>query len=230
MAAVHRSPDDCCVAASFRSAAAGYRRCRCARLFALVLGLSGCRPVQLLYCLADRAARLWTRSRIRWRDPIGPGDNPLQDRDVLGHARRPIARAILAATGGEPGPVRRAVAASWHWVFIALSLGIFFGSGIEFALGKGAWVARAATATQGIVVALAVVGQASHNLIGRLCPGDAADIRVALRRARFRRALSRLADTFLWILGAAWLCETWGLDLIDPEPGSVERMILRPAL
>src|SRR5215469_1332122 len=74
--------------------------------------------------------------------------------------RRPIARAILAATGVEPGPVRRAVAASWHWFFIALSLGIFFGSGIELALGKGAWVARAATATQGIVVVLAVVGQA----------------------------------------------------------------------
>lgn len=144
--------------------------------------------------------------------------------------RRPIARAILAATGGEPGPIRRAVAASWHWFFIALSLGIFFGSGIEFALGKGAWVARAATATQGIIIALAVVGQASHNLIGRLCPGDAADVRVGLRRARFRRALSRLADTFLWILGAAWLCETWGLNLVDPEPGSIERMIVRPAL
>jgi small-conductance mechanosensitive channel len=53
---------------------------------------------------------------------------------------------------------------------------------------------------------------------------------VAVRRARFRRVLSRLADTFLWILGAAWLCETWGLDLVDPEPGSIERMMVRPAL
>jgi len=144
--------------------------------------------------------------------------------------RRPIARAILAATGGEPGPVRRAVAASWQWFFIALSLGIFFGSGIELALGKGAWVARAATATQGIVVALAVLGQASHNLIARLCACDATNIRLTLRRARLHRALSRLADTFLWILGAAWLCETWGLDLVDPEPGSIERMFVRPAL
>jgi moderate conductance mechanosensitive channel len=144
--------------------------------------------------------------------------------------RRPIARAILAATGGEPGPVRRAVAASWHWFFIALSLGIFFGSGIELALGKGAWVARAATATQGIAVVLAVVGQASHNLILRLCPGDAADLRLTLRRARFRRALSGLVDAFVWILGAAWLGETWGLDLIDPAPGSIERMFVRPAL
>jgi len=98
--------------------------------------------------------------------------------------RHPIARAILAATGGEPGPCRRAVASSWHWFFIALSLGIFFGSGIELALGKGAWVARAATATQGTVVALAVVGQASHNLIARLCACDATNIRLTLRRAR----------------------------------------------
>jgi moderate conductance mechanosensitive channel len=144
--------------------------------------------------------------------------------------RRPIARAILAATGGEPGPVRRAVAASWHWFFIVLSLGIFFGSGIELALGKGAWVARAATATQGIVVALAVLGQASHNLIARACACDATDIRRTLRRARLHRAMSRLADAFLWIMGAAWLGETWGLDLVDPAPGSIERMFLRPAL
>jgi small-conductance mechanosensitive channel len=144
--------------------------------------------------------------------------------------RCPIARAILAATGGEPGPIRRAVAASWHWFFIALSLGIFFGSGIELALGKGAWVARAATATQGIVVALAMVGQASHNLIARACACDATDIRRTLRRARLHRALSGLVDAFVWILGAAWLGETWGLDLIDPAPGSIERMFVRPAL
>jgi small-conductance mechanosensitive channel len=144
--------------------------------------------------------------------------------------RRPIARAILAATGGEPGPIRRAVAASWHWVFIALSVGIFVAAGIEFALGKGAWVARASTVTQGIVVALAVVGQASHNLIARLCVCDATDIRRTLRRARLHRALSRLADAFLWILGAAWLGETWGVNLVDPAPGSIERMFVRPAL
>ena len=144
--------------------------------------------------------------------------------------RRPIGRAILAATGGEPGPIRRAVAASWHWVFIALSLGIFIAAGIEFSLGKGAWVARASTATQGIAVALAVLGQASHNLIARLFAGDATDIRLTLRRARFRRALSRLSDAFLWILGAALLGETWGLDLVDPAPGSVERLFVRPAL
>src|SRR6516162_6490399 len=89
-------------------------------------------------------------------------------RSIWRAPRRPIGRAILAATGGEPGPIRRAVAASWHWFFIALSLGILIAATIEFALGKGAWVARASTATQGIVVALAVVGQASHNLISRL--------------------------------------------------------------
>jgi small-conductance mechanosensitive channel len=144
--------------------------------------------------------------------------------------RRPIARAILAATGGEPGPVRRAVAASWHWFFIALSLGIFFGSGIEFALGKGAWVALAATATQGIVVVLAVVGQASHNLIARACACDGTNIRLTLRRVRLHRALSRLVEAFLSILGAAWLGVTWGLDLVDPAPGTIERLFVRPVL
>jgi small-conductance mechanosensitive channel len=143
--------------------------------------------------------------------------------------RRPIRRAILAATGGEPGPVRRAVAASWHWAFIALSVGIFFAAGIEFALGKGALVARASAATQAIVVVLAVVGQASHNLISRLCACDATDIRRALRLARLHRALSRLSDAFVWLLGAAWLGEIWGFDLVDPEPGSVERLFVRPA-
>ncbi len=144
--------------------------------------------------------------------------------------RRPIARAILAATGGEPGPVRRAVAASWHWFFIALSLGILIAAWIEFALGKGALVARASTATQGIVVALAVLGQASHKLIARLFAGAETDLRLVLRRARFRRALSGLSDAFMWILGAAWLCEIWGLDLVDPAPGSVERLFVRPVL
>jgi small-conductance mechanosensitive channel len=144
--------------------------------------------------------------------------------------RRPIARAILAATGSEPGPVRRAVAASWHWLFIALSVGIFLAAGIEFALGKGAWVAQASTATQGIVIVLAVVGQASHNLITRACACDATDIRLTLRRVRLHRALSRLVEAFLWILGAAWLGVTWGLDLVDPAPGTIERLFVRPVL
>jgi len=136
----------------------------------------------------------------------------------------------LAATGGDPGPIRRGVAATWHWFFIALSLGILIAATIEFALGKGAWVARASTSTQGIIVALAVVGQASHNLISRLCACDATDVRLSLRRARLHRALSRLSDAFWWILGAAWLGETWGLDLVDPEPGSLERLFVRPTL
>jgi len=143
--------------------------------------------------------------------------------------RHPVARAILAATGGEPGPLRRAVAASWHWVFIALALGIFIAATIELSLGRGAWVARASAATQGIVVTLAVLWQASHNLIARVFLGEGADVRLALRRERFRRALRHLSDAFLWIVGAAWLGETWGLDLVDPAPGSLERLFVRPA-
>jgi small-conductance mechanosensitive channel len=33
----------------------------------------------------------------------------------------------------------------------------------------------------------------------------------------------------LWILGAAWIGECWGLDLVDPEAGSFERLFVRPA-
>jgi moderate conductance mechanosensitive channel len=143
--------------------------------------------------------------------------------------RRPIAHAILAATGREPGPFRRAVACSWHWFFTALAVGIFIAATIEFTLGRGAAVASAAGATQGIVVGLAVLWQASQNLIGRLFTFDETDLRLSLRRERFRRALRRLCDAFLWILGFAWVGATWGLDLVDPAPGSVERLFVRPA-
>jgi small-conductance mechanosensitive channel len=78
-------------------------------------------------------------------------------------------------------------------------------------------------------VALAVLWQASQNLIARLFAGEEADIRLTLRRERFRRVLRRLSDAFLWILGAAWVGETWGLDLADPAPGSLERLFVRPA-
>ena len=143
--------------------------------------------------------------------------------------RHPIARAILAATGDEPGPVRRAVAASWHWFFITLTLVIFLMASVEFSLGKGAAsVFSSASATTGIIVALAVLGQASHNLIARLFLAEAGDVRLASRRGRLRRALHRLSDAFLWILGGAWLAETWGLDLVKPAPGSLAQLFLRP--
>ena len=74
--------------------------------------------------------------------------------------RHPIARAILAATGGKPGPVRRAVAASWHWFFIALALGIFLAVLVELSLGRGgSWVLSAASPTTVIVVAIACWGR-----------------------------------------------------------------------
>src|SRR5215831_13407560 len=50
--------------------------------------------------------------------------------------RYPIAHALLAATGQEPGPIRRAVAASWHWFFIALAIGIYLAGTFEIFLGK----------------------------------------------------------------------------------------------
>jgi moderate conductance mechanosensitive channel len=143
--------------------------------------------------------------------------------------RDPIARAILAATGGEPSSFRLAIAASWHWLFIALAIGVFVAATIEFSLGKGATVAIAAAATQGIIVILAVIWQASHNLIGRRFADDQIDASSGLRRRRFRDALRRLSDAFIFIFGAAWLAEMWGLNLIDPAPGSFERLLARPA-
>ena len=84
MAAVYRPVDNRRLAAPFRSTAAHYRRCRCARLFALVLGLSDGRPVQLLYRLARRAARLRTGSRLRRGADFGAGNHGLQNCHVLG--------------------------------------------------------------------------------------------------------------------------------------------------
>jgi hypothetical protein len=109
--------------------------------------------------------------------------------------RRPIARAILAAAGSEPGPVRRSVAAAWHWFFIALAFGVFLTAVIQFSLGRGISEAvSAAIATQGIVITLVVLGQASHKLMARLFLAHPADARLALRRERLSRALHRLSD------------------------------------
>jgi small-conductance mechanosensitive channel len=143
--------------------------------------------------------------------------------------RRPIAHAILTARCGEPGEFRRVVAGSWHWLFIAGAIGVVVVATIAFSLGSGAWVASASTATQGIVVGLAVLWQAARNLIERRFAGDQTDLRHAQRRERFRRVLRRLCDALLWILGAAWLGETWGLDIIEPAQGTFARLFVRPA-
>ncbi len=143
--------------------------------------------------------------------------------------RHPVARAIRAATGSECTPFRRFLASCWHWLFIGLAVAVFVAATIEFALGKGAWVTAAAAATQGIIVVLAIIWQAGQKLIGRHydAPGD--DLGPPLHRARLRRAWLRLFDASLWIIGAAWLAQIWGLNLIDPPPGSFERMFVRPA-
>jgi small-conductance mechanosensitive channel len=146
--------------------------------------------------------------------------------------RRPIQRAILAATAGEPGPFRRAVAAGWHWFFIVFAaFGVYAATAIALSLGQGAWIAAASAATQRIVACLAVVWQATQKLIDKLFTGEEqeADIRSFWRRERFRRLLHGLFDVLLWIVGAAWLAEIWGLDLVDPASGSVARLLVRPA-
>ncbi|MBV8121343.1 MAG: mechanosensitive ion channel [Alphaproteobacteria bacterium] len=144
--------------------------------------------------------------------------------------RHPVARAIRAATGVACTRFRRGLASIWHWLFIGLAIVVMVVATIEFALGKGAWVTAAAAATQGVIVVLAIIWQVGQKLIPRLfVPGDA-ELGVTLRRARFERALLQLFDAFLWIVGAAWLAQTWGLDLIDPAPGSIERLFVRPVL
>ena len=109
--------------------------------------------------------------------------------------RYPIAHALLAATGQEPGPIRRAVAASWHWFFIALAIGIYLGAAFEILLGQStSSVLRAASATTGIVVVLTVLGQVGHNVIARRFLVEATDVQLTLRRERLRRALHRVSD------------------------------------
>jgi moderate conductance mechanosensitive channel len=144
--------------------------------------------------------------------------------------REPIGRAIRTSTCGVPSRFRRAVADWWHWLFIMLALDVFVAAAIEFALGKGTTAIAAAAATQGIIVGLAVLWQAGRNFITHLFAdgGAGAGFGLATRRARFRPVLSRLFDALLWILGAAWLGETWGLDLVHPAPGSIERLFVRP--
>jgi len=145
--------------------------------------------------------------------------------------RYPIARALLAATGQEPGPIRRALAASWHWFFIALAIGIYLTGTFEIFLGKStSSVLSAASATTGIVVALAVLAQVSHNVIARRFLAEAADVPLTLRRQRLRRASHCISDALLCILGGIWLAETWGVDLFEPAPGSLAQLFARPVL
>jgi small-conductance mechanosensitive channel len=142
--------------------------------------------------------------------------------------RLPIARAIRTSSCGVPSPFRRALADSWHWLFIALAVAVFVAATIELALGRGSAVAGASAATQAIIATLAVLWQAGRNLIARLFAETDEGLGVTSRRTRFRRVLSHLFDALLWILGAAWLGEIWGLDLIHPAPGSIERLFVRP--
>jgi moderate conductance mechanosensitive channel len=143
--------------------------------------------------------------------------------------RRPIGRAILASAAGEPSQLRRALAAGWHWFFIVAAFGVFVAGTLELSLGEGAWIARASAATQKIVGVLAVLWQVIQKLIATLFAQQQEDLGLTRRRERFRRALHHLSDALLLIVGAGWLAEVWGLDLVDPASGSVARLFVRPA-
>jgi moderate conductance mechanosensitive channel len=144
--------------------------------------------------------------------------------------RRPIARAIMAATDREPSPFRRAVAGCWHWFFIALSLVILVAATIAFALGEGTAVYGAAVLTQLILVVLAVAWQAGQKLIDHSASRAGGSAVAGLRQQRFLHAARRIWDTALALLGIFWLSGVWGLDLIAPPRGSLQRVMLRPVL
>ena len=144
--------------------------------------------------------------------------------------RRPIARAILAATDSEPPLLRRVLAASWHWFFILLSLVILVAATIAFALGEGASVYGAATITQIILVILAIAWQAGQKLIDYLAARFRPGSETTIRQERFIQALRRLCDSLLLLLGIAWLGEVWVLDLITPPADSFQGLLVRPVL
>lgn len=149
---------------------------------------------------------------------------------MLWAIRRPIAGAILAATGEQPSPLRRGIAASWHWLFIALALAVMAAAVVAFSFGEGASVYGAGTMTQTIVVAMAIFWLGGQKIVDHRFAGAAADAASSLRHQRFVQALRRLCDALSLILGIAWLAEVWGFDVISPPPGSLARLLLRPAL
>lgn len=149
---------------------------------------------------------------------------------MLWAIRRPIARAILAATDSEPSRFRRAVAAGWHWFFVLLSLVIVVAATIALALGRGSSVYGAATLTQLILVVLAIAWQVGQKSIDHLAARTAAATPLGLRQRRFVHAARRICDTLLALLGIVWLGEVWGLDIVAPPHGSSEQIFLRPAL
>jgi moderate conductance mechanosensitive channel len=142
--------------------------------------------------------------------------------------RQPISRSILAATDAAPPPLRRAVAGGWHWFFSLLAIVIMVASFVAFSLGEGGSVYGAATATQLILVVLAIGWQITQKLIDRLYVDP--DEALGLRGRRFSEALRRLCDLLFLIVGLAWLGEVWGLELIAPTPGSAGQLVLRPAI
>lgn len=91
-------------------------------------------------------------------------------------------------------------------------------------------MASASTWTQDSVVGFASIWQAAPNLVDRLVPVLETDLHLAVRRERFRRALRRLCDALLWIVAAAWLSQSWGVDILNPAPGRFARLVARPAL
>jgi len=108
MAAFHRPVGHRRLAAPLGPPAAGDRRCRRPRLFALVLSLSSGCPVQLFCSVAGGTARLWPGRSIRCCDDLGAHNNCIQNRHVLGdpppdRSRHPGGDRRRARSGSASG-------------------------------------------------------------------------------------------------------------------------------
>ena len=125
--------------------------------------------------------------------------------------RSPVAAAILAAGGTEPGRARRVAAASWHWFFIALSVLIFLLALEEYAIGNNPRAGIAATALQTAIVAMALVWAAKHRFIVEYCQLTAT--------GWWRPVLNRTVDVVVLLGGTLWLARVWGYDVLDPGGG-----------
>ena len=135
--------------------------------------------------------------------------------------RRTVASSILMAGGETPSPLRRFVAASWHWVFIALSF-LIIGLALEqYAIGYNTAAGGAAAALQTGLVGMAFAWGSKERFLIEYSPGSGG--------GPWRQVVSRLIDLVMILGGLAWLSSLWGYDIFDPAQAGVTDTILRPA-
>lgn len=134
--------------------------------------------------------------------------------------QRPIAATILAAAGATRGAAWQFAAASWHWVFIALSTLVFLLALEEFTIGNNLRAAGAATAMQTVIFALGMIWAAKRRCVIeylRLSPGR-----------WWLPVASRAIDAILLLGSGLWLARLFGYDVLNPADGGAAETVLRP--